>query len=147
MQVLWQNTYNRNVKWIRSHQSYNFHVITIPTLTQLGYYNTWNTLWPPVYQTGFWIKQIAIFNNTSISLNSWLMRSRNKQLSPQQSMYCQFNTKHCNCICRLQWHHVLGSSRSGIPWDKPLVSSWPRIPQDSFETHGQMSWHPHLQPH
>ena len=29
------------------------------------------------------------------------------------------------------------SSRSGIPWNKPLVSGWSRIPQDDFRTHGK----------
>ena len=32
LRVNYKNTSNRNVKWIKPYQSYNFHVITIPTL-------------------------------------------------------------------------------------------------------------------
>ena len=36
------------------------------------------------------------------------MRSKNKQLSPQQAKMHHNDTQHSHCICRLQWHHVLG---------------------------------------
>ena len=36
----------------------------------------------------------------------------------------------------------LGFSWSRIPWNKPLVSGWSRIPQDVFGTHGKLSLAP-----
>ena len=78
-----------------------------------------------------------------ISLN-WLMRSKFNIVITTNK--CTLNKQHCNCVWRPQWHHVLGHSRSGIPWNRLLVYSWPRLPQDDFVTHGSI-WHQYISNH
>ena len=134
-----KNTENSNVEYKMDWTIpiIQFFIYYNSTLTRLGHYNIWNSS----------SDHQIYYNNTDLKqLELILEELKTNDLPSQQAMH-----HNLKCIMHrvtasewLQWHHVLGSSRSGIPWNKHLVSSWSRIPQDVFETRALIC-HPHLQ--
>ena len=102
--------------------------------------------WPPVHHANH-------HNNTNTDLNlyhrhgigfniSQHMRSKKTNYLPsQQSMHYKPNWSIMhNTVTASEGSSgtTSRSSWSGIPWNKPIVSGWSRIPQNVFRTHGKL---------